>query len=122
MWKAPATNVFRGSFGESEVTGMLLCIAAAALIIPGLSGLCVLSERSGIRTKELSWLGSHSLLFYIYHMFFAWILCTITGFSLHYEEPVTAGVMAGSVLLILSCLALVTLRYVIGDRVSSTKK
>lgn len=122
MWKAPSTNVFRGSFGEPEVTGMLLCIAAAALVIPGLSGLCVLAERSGMRTKELSWVGSHSLLFYLYHMFFAWVLCTITGFSLNYKEPVPAGVTAGSVLLILSCLGLVTLRAVIGDRISDTKR
>lgn len=41
---------------------------------------------------------------------------------LNYEEPVPAGVTAGSVLLILSCLGLVTLPAVIGDRISDTKR
>ena len=41
---------------------------------------------------------------------------------LNYKEPVPAGITAGSVLLILSCLGLVTLQAVIGDRISDTKR
>ena len=123
MWKEPATNLFRGTFGSSEIAGMLLCILAAILIIPGLSGLCMLVEKTEkIRVKELSWLGSHSLLVYLYHMFFAWALCIITGFSMNYQEPASGEVMAGSILLILGSLGLVILRYAIIDRIAAIRK
>ncbi|MBQ3425431.1 MAG: acyltransferase family protein [Clostridia bacterium] len=122
MFKAPCLNLFRGSFGEPEVANMLLCVLSSLLFIPGLTGLCAQVERAGGRTKELCWLGSHSLLIYIYHMFLAWILCQITGFSITYEAPGSVGVMAGSVLLALACIALVILRYVAGERIAEKRR
>ena len=119
MLKAPVPNLFRGSFGDPEVVCMLLCILSALLVIPGLSGLCVMVEKSGLRTNELGWIGSHSLIVYIYHMFFAWIICLLTGFSLQYEEPFTGTLVVKSFLLALACLGLSVLRCIAGDRIAA---
>ncbi len=74
---------------EAEVLNMLLCIAASLLGIWGLAVLCKKIEQAGVRVKELAWLGSHSLLIYIYHMFFFWILSIITG--KHSKDPAVWG-------------------------------
>jgi hypothetical protein len=49
-------------------------------------------------------------------MFFAWIISVITGFSVQYKDPVTAGVIAGSVLLTVVCVALCILRGMLDDK------
>lgn len=116
MVKEPSPNQFRGSFGENEVVSMLCCIAAGILVIWGLGLLCRMAEQSGARVKEVAWLGSHSLIIYLYHMFFAWIICIITGFSIRYEEPTDAGTIAKSVLLTAACLGLTIIRNMIEDR------
>ena len=79
MSKEPSTNLFRGCFPENEVVNMLLVIVSSLLVIWGVGNLCRLAETSGIRVKELSWLGSHSLLIYLFHMFFAWLISIFTG-------------------------------------------
>lgn len=122
LWKTPSMNVFRGSFGENEVLSMLLCIAAAIPFIWGAGLVCAQIEKVGVRITEIAWLGSHSLLIYLYHMFFAWILCTITGFSIQYEEPSSAGTIAKSLLLTLTCLALGVLVNLLSDAVAAKKK
>ena len=109
-------NMFRGGFPkDNEVVGMLLCIASSLLIIWGLGIIFKKIEKAGVRVRELAWLGSHSLLIYLYHMFFAWILCTITGFPIRYPEEADAAFFWKSVLLTLACLALCILRYVFAD-------
>ncbi len=111
--KPPASNLFRGSFGEKEVICLLLCTVAAITGVWGLSQIFVLLEEAGLRMKELAWVGSHSLVFYIFHMFLAWIICVITKFNVLYKEPLEKGTIPKSigltaaviVLCILRCLA-----------------
>ena len=119
MFKQPCTNLFRGSFAEGEVISMLLTIASSLLFIWGLGNICRLTETSGIRVKELSWLGSHSLLIYLFHMFFAWIICLITGFSLSFKEAVTFDVVSESLLLGVVCLGLCILLNIIVDKIKA---
>ena len=111
--KPPASNLFRGSFGEKEVICLLLCTVAAITGVWGLSQIFALLEEAGLRMKELAWVGSHSLVFYIFHMFLAWIICVITKFNVLYKEPLEKGTIPKSigltaaviVLCILRCLA-----------------
>ena len=121
MFKEPSNNLFRGGFAENEVVSMLLTIVSSLLVIWGLGNICRLVETSGIRVKELSWLGSHSLLIYLFHMFFAWIICIITGFSLKFEDTVAADVVAKSLLLGVVCLALCIVLNIIVDKIKAKK-
>lgn len=121
LWKVPSPNQFRGSFGEQELVSMLLCIAAAIPFIWGLGLVCAQAEKAGVRTKELAWLGSHSLIIYLYHMFLAWIIGIITGFSVFYEDPSDGRTIALSVLLTLACLALAIGRNIVEDRLQARK-
>ena len=121
MVKVPSPNMFRGSFGENEIRSMLLCIAEAIPFILGISLVCAQAEKAGMRTKELAWLGSHSLVFYVYHMFFAWIIWVITGFSTFYTDPSDGRTIALSLLLTLVCLALGVGRSIIDDKLAKHK-
>ena len=109
------TEMYRGSFPQNEVVNMLLCIAASLLANCGLAVLCKKIEQAGVRVKELAWIGSHSLLIYLYHMFFFWILCIITGFPMRFPEEPSAAVIAQSVLVTIVVAALCILRYVCAD-------
>jgi fucose 4-O-acetylase-like acetyltransferase len=123
MVKEPSFNQFRGSFGGSnEVVTMLLCLVTAILVVWGLSEVFLLAEEAGLRLREVAWLGSHSLLIYLYHMFFAWIISVITGFSIFYEETVPGKTVFLSFLLTLACLALGILRNVVEDKIKSKGK
>jgi fucose 4-O-acetylase-like acetyltransferase len=113
--KAPNPDLFRGTFAENEVISMLLCILASLLFIWGLGTVFKRLEKSGARVSELAWLGSHSLLIYLYHMFFAWIISIITGFSLRYPEEADGAFIFKTVLLMAVCLLLCILRYVFAD-------
>lgn len=115
MLQTENVDMYRGTFPENEVLNMLLCIAACLLGIWGLAVLCKKIEQAGMRVKELAWLGSHSLLIYIYHMFFFWILCTITGFPTRYPEDPSAVFIAQSVLMLIVVMTLCILRYVFAD-------
>ena len=121
LLKPAIPNLFRGSFGDNPISAMVLSILASILLIWGLCELFILIEQAGVRTKELSWLGSNSLVFYIYHMFFAWIFCTITGFSTQYQEPSSTKVLMQSLLLVAACLACCILRIIIGEMISKKK-
>jgi len=82
LLKTPALNQFRGSFGgENEVVSMLLCIAAALPFLGGIGILFQQLEQDGIRFNEIAWLGAHSFTYYLFHMFYAWLLSIIFGFS-----------------------------------------
>ena len=82
LLKTPALNQFRGSFGgENEVVSMLLCIAAALPFLGGIGILFQQLEQDGIRFNEVAWLGVHSFTYYLFHMFYAWLLSIIFGFS-----------------------------------------
>ena len=62
MIKEACTNLYRGFFAGNEVISMLLCIAGYLLVIWGGGMICRKTELAGVRVKELSWLGSHTLL------------------------------------------------------------
>ena len=115
LLKAPAMNQFRGSFGENELLSMLLCIAAAAPFAWGIGLLFALMENRGLGMEKLAWLGTHSLIIYLFHMFYAWIISVVTGFSVFYQEPVPAEVLLGSVLLTFCCLVLCILRAILNE-------
>lgn len=119
--KDPLPNLFRGSFQGNPLDDISMCIVSAVLLIWGFGEFFVLIEQAGIRTKELSWIGSNSMIFYIYHMFFAWIFCLITGFSTSYKEPVTASTVWMSILLVAFSLTFCILRIVAGDYLAERK-
>lgn len=121
MLKEPSINLYRGSFGGNEAVQMLLCIAGTLLVIFGLAMICRLAEGAGARVKELAWLGSHSLTVYLWHMFFAWIISMITGFSTRYPEEVDAGLVAKSLLLTLVCLGLAVLLAIAQDKIKARR-
>ena len=82
LLKTPALNQFRGSFGgDNEVVSMLLCIAAALPFLGGIGILFQQLEQDGIRFNEMAWLGAHSFTYYLFHMFYAWLISIIFGFS-----------------------------------------
>ena len=120
--KAPALNLFRGSFGSPELRSMLLCIAAGIPALWGMGQICALAEAGGLRIRELAWVGSHSLIIYLFHMFFAWVIGLITGFSVMYPETVSADTVWKSVLLTLACLALGVAANVVQDRWKARKQ
>ena len=60
---------------------MLLCIAAALPFLGGIGMLFQQLEQDGIRFNEMAWLGAHSFTYYLFHMFYAWLLSIIFGFS-----------------------------------------
>lgn len=122
MLKSPSTHLYRGSFGENEVLSMLLCIVAALLFCWGIGMLFALIEKSGVRLKEIAWLGSHSLYLYIFHMFFAWIVCVLTGFSVMYEKTVDSSVLAGSFIVSAISIALCILTGLLSDKLKAKKK
>lgn len=122
MLKTPVPNLFRGSFEGNEVVSMLLCIIATLLMVWGLGNVCRLAEQAEWRIKELSWLGAHSLPIYVFHMFNAWAICTITGFSLKYEASASGGVLVKSVLLSAACLELSLLSHVVGEKIASDRR
>jgi peptidoglycan/LPS O-acetylase OafA/YrhL len=60
---------------------MLLCIAAAVPFLGGIGMLFQQLEQDGVRWSEAAWVGTHSLTYYLFHMFYAWLISIIFGFS-----------------------------------------
>ena len=105
--KEPTLNQFRGTFaGENQVISMLLCIAAAIPFVWGIGMLFHQLEQDGLRLKEIGWLGSHSLVFYLFHMFYAWLIGIIFRFDVLKMELWLSVVIAFSAIAIciLHCL------------------
>ena len=101
---------------------MLLIIAETVLAVSGLTLLFRLAENAGLRMKEFAWLGVHSLIIFLGHMFVAWIISGITGFPLKYKEPVEAGVVAGSVWVCLGSLTVTVLWALLLDRIKKARE
>lgn len=118
----PFPNLFRGSFGEGEVLSMLKLIAGTVPFIWGIGLFFALIEEAGVRIKELAWFGSHSLIFYVSHMFLAWIICTVTGFSLQYGEIITGDILIKSILLALACIALGIVWNILAEKLRPNKE
>lgn len=121
MLKEPSGNVFRGQFGENEILSMILNIGAALPFVWGIGILFAQMEKAGVRLKEIAWIGQHSLFLYILHMFYAWIICAITGFSVRYREPVSSGVLVGSIFLTIACTVLCILSGLLSDRLKMAR-
>ena len=114
----PDINMFRGTFNKIEVVSMILVTVSSLLLIYGVSVLFKRIEMAGVRVKELCWLGAHSLTFYLYHMFIAWIIGQITGFSVIYKEPVESKTVVYSFIVLAVCMIVCILRAVIADKIS----
>ena len=118
MLIAPSVNLFRGSFSDNEVVSMLLLTVSSLLMIWGLGELCKLIELSGARVSELTWLGTHTMTFYIFHMFIAWLTSICTGYSLIYGSESSVGLVLQSLLLSCAVFAICAAIAVIKDRMA----
>lgn len=107
--------LYRGSFGENEFFGEIFCILTSLFGIWGISQIFTLLEEKNVRIKEIAWLGSHSLIFYLYHMFFAFIIGALTKFDVLYKEPLAQGALWKSILLTVAVFILCALRCVAED-------
>ena len=122
MIKEPSLNLFRGSYGENEFISMLLCLAAMIPFMWGLSMIFVLIEESGIKMSVLAWAGSHSMTYYLWHMFYGWIISTITGFHILYKEPLEDGAVWKSLLVTAAVIVLCTVHCIVVDKVTQKIK
>lgn len=103
----PSVNLFRGSFAEPEAVSLVLVSVSSLLIIWGLGEVCRLIELAGARVTELSWLGSHTMTVYLFHVFIAWLISILTGYPLSYDPAaVTAGTVVKSLLFACAVLAI----------------
>ena len=114
---AYGTNLFRGTFDSPEPVSMLVLFILGVIGNWGLAWLCVKTERAGVRVQELTWVGSNSLIPYLFHMFYAWAICAVTGFSIFYDpETMTGDIFAKSLLLTLAVIVLCVLTVIIQNR------
>lgn len=119
------SNMFRGTFDVPEVVSMLVIFVTGFMATWGMGYFFHLIEGTGIRVKELAYLGSHSIFLYIYHMFFAWIICNITGFTLKYDPETmefTTTLVLKSLGIALGAIVLSLLCSIISDKIKSRKK
>ena len=112
-------NLFRGTFDPPiEPLTMVVLLLCAVISTWGIGNFCRLLEQTGMRVNELAWLGSHSLYIYLFHMFYAWIISVITGFSLQYGDSVTAKTVAISLLVGLVSIGCSVLTAIAADALS----
>lgn len=119
--KNAALNQFRGTFdGENQLVSMLLCIAAAVPFVWGIGILFHQLEQDGLRLTEIGWVGSRSLIFYLFHMFYAWLISIIFRFDLLKMELWLSVVIAFSVIAI--CILHCLLQDAIKNKISEQKQ
>ena len=116
--REPILNTFRGYFPEPEVLSMIFCIISSLSVIWGSGVICRLVEESGIRVKELAWVGANSMTIYLFHYFFAWIISVISGFSLRYSAPVTNEIFLKSAAVAAGAFILCVLRVLAGEKLA----
>lgn len=121
-WGELALNLFRGFFPDPEALNMILITLSSILFSWGLGMICRLAEEAGLRVTELAWLGSNSMTFYLFHFFFAWVICVITGFSLRYPESVTSAIFWKSAAVTAGSTVLCWLRVIIGEKIEAKSK
>ncbi len=119
--REPVLNTFRGNFPEPEALNMVFCVISSLLFNWGLGVICRLAEESGTRVKELAWMGSHSMTFYIWHYFVAWVISTIFGFSLRYQTPAANDVFWKSAAVTLASLVICFFIAVLEERFAEKK-
>ena len=112
MYVEPAGNLFRGVFGQNQITAMLGITAASFLLLCGLGILMRRLELLGVRIKELCYLGENSLYIYIFHVFFAFFICNLTGIPLpsasseEYPPTVKGFIVSGALVIVCTLLSL----------------
>ena len=106
----PPANLYRGVFGQNQVTAMLGITAASFLFTCGFGILMKRLELKGVRIKELCYLGQNSLYIYMFHMFFAFFISRFTGIALpsdfSEELPPAGRDFALSGIMVIACILL----------------
>ena len=122
VYLAYGTNLFRGTFDEPEVLTMIVVFVLGVLSIYGVSLVCKYIEDTNINVDKFAYLGSHSIYLYLYHVFVAWLICQITGFSMRYDpENMTNGILAKSIILAIVSIGLSILISVAADKLKRRK-
>lgn len=115
-------KMFRGEFDKPEPLMMAAVFLLGCFGTYGVSLICKQIEDSGVKVDKFAYLGSHSLYLYVYHVFIAWIICMITGFSMKYDpENVTGEQLAISIVLAVVSIALSILISVCADKIKSKR-
>lgn len=115
-------KMFRGEFDKPEPLMMIALFLLGAVGTYGVSTVCKQIEDSGAKVGKLAYLGSHSIYLYMYHMFIAWIISMITGFSLRYDpKEVTGEQIAISLLIAAVSIAVSILISICADKIKNKK-
>ena len=76
----------------------------------------------GANVDKLAYLGSHSIYLYMYHVLVAWLISSLTGFSMRYDpEALTADIFEKSVLLTAVSIAVSILISVLADKMKKKR-
>ena len=115
-------KMFRGEFDKPEPVMMIVVFLLGCIGTYGVTLVCKQIEDSGVKVDKPAYLGSHSIYLYMYHVFIAWIICMITGFSMRYDpENVTGEQLAISIVLAIVSIALSILISVCADKIKSKR-
>ena len=83
---------------------------------------CKQIEDSGVKVDKPAYLGSHSIYLYMYHVFIAWAIGMMTGFSIRYDpKNVTGEQLAVSLLLAVVSITVSILIGICADKIKSKK-
>ncbi len=115
-------KMFRGEFDKPEPLFMIVVFSLGIVGTYGVSLICKQIENSGVKVDKFAYLGSHSLYLYVYHVFIAWIICMITGFSMRYDpEKVTGETIAISIVLAVVTIIITILISICADKIKARK-
>ena len=118
----PGAKMFRGEFDKPEPLFMIVVFSLGIVGTYGVSLICKQIEDSGVKVDKFAYLGSHSLYLYMYHVFIAWIICMITGFSMRYDpEKVTGEQLAISIVLAVVTIIITILISICADKIKARK-
>lgn len=115
-------KMFRGEFDKPEPLMMIALFLLGAVGTYGVSTICKQIEDNGVKVGKFAYLGSHSIYLYMYHMFIAWIISMITGFSLRYDpKTVTGEQIAISLLIAAVSIAVSILISICADKIKNKR-
>lgn len=115
-------KMFRGEFDKPEPLMMIAVFLLGFIETYGVSLVCKQLEDSGVKVDKFAYLGSHSIYLYMYHVFVAWIICMITGFSMRYDpKTVTGEQLAISILLTAVSISISILISICADKIKAGK-
>lgn len=115
-------KMFRGEFDKPEPLMMIVIFLLSSVGMYGASLVCKQIEDSGVKIGKFAYVGSHSIYLYMYHVFVAWIICMITGFSMRYDpENVTGEQIAISILIAVVSIIISILISICSDKIKAGK-